>query len=168
MRLGAYWLGGGMTLLVLATACTAEIADEGEEDVSTVVDGVVTTDGLSPDALGIPSNGAQTVPSTGALTVPSIGTLTMLAEWQGGYCADVSVTNRTSTPATSWTVVLDLNESTVNSLWNAESSQSGSILTVRPRLDNAKIPAGGSTSFGFCATSAGRTYRPAVLSVTQS
>jgi cellulase/cellobiase CelA1 len=164
MRLGAYRLGSVMTLFVLAAACTAATAED-EEEASDLHDAVVITDGLSPDALGTPSNGATTVPSNGAPTAPLSGALTMLSDWGSGYCANISISSQGTKPTTSWTVVLDLKQSTLSSLWNAESSENGSILTVRPPLRSATGLAGAPTSFGFCANATGKNYRPAVISV---
>lgn len=151
-----------MTCLALAAACTAAPAED-DEEASVLYDGVVTTDGLSPDALPTtPSNGSPATPSNGSPT-----SVTILSDWGSGYCASVSVTNEGTTQVTSWTAVIDLKQSAVNSLWNAESSQSGSILTVRSPAGSA-IPAGGSTSFGFCASAASSSDRPVVVSITQT
>ncbi|MEJ2610973.1 MAG: expansin EXLX1 family cellulose-binding protein [Candidatus Thiodiazotropha sp.] len=83
-----------------------------------------------------PTSAAQTAMST-------------ITTWDTGYCANVSVTNPNSVPL-DWVVTLDI-KGTVNSLWNAEWSQSGTILTASDVSSNRTLAAGRTTGFGFCA-----------------
>lgn len=78
------------------------------------------------------------------------------SSWNGGYQADVVVTNGGSTPLSGWTVTWTLpSGQTLNSVWNGTLSQSGSAVTVRNASWNAQVPANGQTSFGLSASSPG-------------
>ncbi|MGK3964557.1 expansin EXLX1 family cellulose-binding protein [Sorangium sp. So ce118] len=127
---------------MLVAGCTA--AAPGEEAADDLTSSVVTTDGLG------------------------VAALTRAADWGSGYCASVNVANQGNTPVTSWTVVIDLKQSAVSSLWNAASSRSGSLLTATSQPGSAAIPVGGATSFGFCANATGGDYQPVMVSMTQS
>ncbi|MGK4005818.1 cellulose binding domain-containing protein [Sorangium sp. So ce1036] len=129
-----------------AAACTAATGDE--EEAGVLSGEVITTDGLSPDAL-----------SPG---VPLSGALSLMTDWGTGYCATLNVTNPGATQATSWTVLIDLRESNVFTLWGAAYSQSGSVLTVT-QSNGSAIPPGGSVSVGFCANATGSDYQPVIV-----
>lgn len=92
--------------------------------------------------------------------------LTLQSDWGAGYCANVSLQNTSSAAVTSWSVVIDLNQSTLSNAWSSTTSVSGTRLTVTPAGFNANIPANGSASFGFCATSSSATARPTIVSAT--
>ncbi|WP_437839401.1 expansin EXLX1 family cellulose-binding protein [Sorangium sp. So ce1153] len=143
MRSLAYRSAVALSFLgLLVAGCTA--AAPGEEAADDLTSSVVTTDGLG------------------------VAALTRAADWGSGYCANVNVANQGNTPVTSWTVVIDLRQSAVSSLWNAASSRSGSLLTATSQPGSAAIPVGGATSFGFCANATGSDYQPVMVSMTQS
>ncbi|MGR8933526.1 MAG: cellulose binding domain-containing protein, partial [Gammaproteobacteria bacterium] len=87
---------------------------------------------------------------------PSSGTgnvdagLTIQSDWGNGYCADVKVKNL-GDAAVQWEVSLEI-EGHANNVWNAVYSQNGAILSANGVDWNSWIPAGGETSFGFCAS----------------
>ncbi|WP_437562289.1 expansin EXLX1 family cellulose-binding protein [Sorangium sp. So ce542] len=143
MRSLAYRTAAAFSLSGLfAVACTAEVP--GEEAADDLTSAVVTTDGLG------------------------VAALTRSSDWGSGYCANVNVVNEGTTPVTSWTVVIDLRQSTLSNLWEAQSSRSGSLLTVTPASGRGQIPVGGAASFGFCATATGSDYQPVMVSMTQT
>jgi len=75
--------------------------------------------------------------------------VTITTDWGRGYCADVAVVNTTAN-AVRWKTRFRV-QGTINNLWNAAYTQSGSILTARGLDWNRTVPAGGSVRFGFCA-----------------
>ncbi|MEE2830491.1 MAG: DUF1592 domain-containing protein [Myxococcota bacterium] len=79
-----------------------------------------------------------------------IASLVIQSDWVAGYCADVTVENPLAVEVT-WQIELEI-EGTISSLWNAidTPTSSGSVQFVGVAW-NASIPAGQSTSFGFCA-----------------
>ena len=98
---------------------------------------------------------------------PSLSaTLTSQTSWQTGYCDNVTVKNLSTTNTTSWTVVIQLNQSTMNQIWSAAGTVAGSLLTAKSLSWNAVIAPSGTTSFGFCATKTGANPTPAIVSVT--
>lgn len=70
-------------------------------------------------------------------------------DWGSGYCANVNVTNGSSSTQT-WRVQFTI-EGTIYTLWNAVWQQSGSSLTASGVSWNATLPPGGTAQFGYCA-----------------
>ncbi|MCX5116118.1 cellulase family glycosylhydrolase [Micromonospora sp. NBC_00362] len=76
--------------------------------------------------------------------------------WGNGYQGQVTVTNDTSAPITSWRVEFDLpSSSTVSQSWNAQQTTSGSHYTFANVSWNGTLAAGASTSFGFLVNGTG-------------
>lgn len=101
---------------------------------------------------------AATVAAAG-LTVAATGsaqaatgcqvTYTISSQWQGGFGANVSITNLGSA-INSWTLDWSFADGqTITSLWNGNDTQSGAGVSVASLSYNGSIPTGGSTSFGF-------------------
>lgn len=88
--------------------------------------------------------------------------LTVQSDWGSGYCASVSVSNHSNAAVTSWQVVINTNNSTINNLWNGNLN--GNAITGMSY--NSTITAGGNTSFGFCANTNGNNYLPTLSSVS--
>jgi hypothetical protein len=117
------------------------------------------------------SGGGSTSATTSARSDPlsSDGvnaTLRVQSDWKSGYCADVTLENTGAAAVTSWTVVVDLHQSTLTNSWNGAVSTSGSQITVTPTAGNGAIAAGGSLdAFGFCGSATGTTYLPELVSL---
>jgi cellulase/cellobiase CelA1 len=88
------------------------------------------------------------------------------SSWGGGYCDNLTVTNSGSTAVSAWTVVLDTQQSTIVSDWNATFAGNAPDYTITPESYNASIPAGGSQTVGFCANVTGTNSSPTIVSVT--
>ena len=71
-------------------------------------------------------------------------------DWGAGYCATVTVTNR-SRSARAWKASMRLPHE-LDSIWNAVGTKRGSRLLVRGESYNRVLGRGKSTTFGFCAT----------------
>lgn len=93
-------------------------------------------------------------------------TVSLSSDWGAGYCADVFLRNTSGSAVSSWTVVVELNQSQLSNLWNGTHSVSGSRMTVRPLSWNTQIAPGASVNFGYCASSTGGNYRPTIASAT--
>jgi hypothetical protein len=67
----------------------------------------------------------------------------------------IFVTNNGTEPATGWSVVLDMNQSSLGNYWNSDFSSTTGIVTATPSYswDPAAVIAPGETSsaMGFCA-----------------
>ncbi|AGL19175.1 arabinofuranosidase catalytic domain-containing protein [Actinoplanes sp. N902-109] len=74
---------------------------------------------------------------------------TINSQWQGGFGADVSVSDL-GDPINGWRLSWDFGAGqTVTQLWNGTYTQSGAAVTVTNAAYNGSIPTGGSISFGF-------------------
>lgn len=94
-------------------------------------------------------------------------TLTISEDWPAGYCATLSVTNATSTEATTFSVTLNTNASTIYTSWSATFSATSGTTTITPQSWNAVLlPGETEASIGFCANRAvvGSGALPTVIS----
>jgi hypothetical protein len=64
-----------------------------------------------------------------------------------------------------WTVKIATNGASIDQIWSASQTTSGTTMTVTPAAHNQSIPAGGSVDFGYCGSG---NKRPAVTSITVS
>ncbi len=107
---------------------------------------------------------AESALTSGVLTVTATATST----WNTGYCENVVVANGGTAATTSWTVTLSIGSASLSNGWSGTFGSSGGTLTVTPLSWNAAIGPGQSTSFGFCATSAGAPPPATVVSASAS
>jgi hypothetical protein len=74
---------------------------------------------------------------------------TITSQWQGGFGADVAVTNL-GDPVTSWTVTWSFAAGqSVTQAWNTTVTQSGTAVTARNVSYNGTLATGATASFGF-------------------
>jgi len=85
--------------------------------------------------------------------------------WSSGYCANVNITNSGNVTASTWVVVLELNQASIYSSWNGTFVGSGSRKTVSPVGWNAKVAPGVTLqAFGYCANTTGSNSAPKIIS----
>jgi hypothetical protein len=73
--------------------------------------------------------------------------------WQGGFTANVTITNNGSSAMTSWTLTFAFpGDQKITNAWNAAVTQSGTSVTATNLNYNGAISPGGSQSFGFQGT----------------
>ncbi|MFI6236877.1 non-reducing end alpha-L-arabinofuranosidase family hydrolase [Micromonospora sp. NPDC050784] len=71
------------------------------------------------------------------------------SQWQGGFGANVAITNL-GDPLSSWTLTWSYGAGqTVTQAWNTSLTQSGSAVTARNVSYNGSVPTNGTVSFGF-------------------
>ncbi len=87
------------------------------------------------------------------------------SDWGSGYCANVNISN-SGAPTTSWTVVINLNQSTLANAWGANTTSSGGQLTATSLSYNGALATNGTASFGFCGNGTGSNDHPTVASVS--
>ncbi|MEV0239878.1 cellulose binding domain-containing protein [Streptomyces sp. NPDC050674] len=86
--------------------------------------------------------------------------------WQGGYTADVTLTNTGSSPVNGWNLAFTLPAGqTITSAWNAGISPSSGAVTARNLAYNASLAPGGQVSFGLQASYSGSFAKPAAFSL---
>jgi predicted carbohydrate-binding protein with CBM5 and CBM33 domain len=106
----------------------------------------VVFDGGSGEVTGI---GSTAPPPT---TTPCRATYTVTNSWPGGFQAQVTVANPTTSTMYGWTVTwVTPDGQTINSAWNGSLSQAGSLATMKNAGWNSVLAPSGSTSFGFTA-----------------
>lgn len=85
-------------------------------------------------------------------------------QWPGGFQAQVTVHNGSSARS-SWTVSWTFpNGQTITQLWNGDSSQSGSTVTVHNVSYNGNLGPNASTTFGFLGSWNGSNGVPSSVS----
>ncbi|MGQ4380020.1 cellulose binding domain-containing protein [Streptomyces sp. SAS_267] len=98
-----------------------------------------------------------TPPSTGACTV----TYKITNQWQGGFQADVTLTNTGSTAWSGWNLGWPFSDGQkVTQLWNADYTQSGVTVTAKNVGWNANVAAGSTVAFGFTGSWTGANTKP--------
>lgn len=70
--------------------------------------------------------------------------------WQGGFTANVTITNNGTLAINSWTLTFAFpGDQKITNAWNASVTQTGANVTATNLSYNTTIPPGGSQSFGF-------------------
>ncbi|MFE2530590.1 cellulose binding domain-containing protein [Streptomyces sp. NPDC059371] len=101
-----------------------------------------------------------TPPSTGACTV----TYRITNQWQGGFQADVALTNTGSTAWSGWNLGWSFTDGQkITQLWNADHTQSGAAVTARNVGWNANVAPGSTVGFGFTGSWTGTNTKPSVF-----
>ncbi|MGE5292358.1 MAG: GH12 family glycosyl hydrolase domain-containing protein [Micromonosporaceae bacterium] len=90
-------------------------------------------------------------------------TYSVVNSWQGGFQAQVTVTNGSSARS-SWTVGWTFpGDQKISSLWNATYTQSGESVTAKNMSYNGTLAPGASTTFGFTGTYTSSNASPTSL-----
>ncbi|MER7404654.1 GDSL-type esterase/lipase family protein [Streptomyces sp. NPDC000070] len=86
-----------------------------------------------------------------------------VSSWQGGYQAEVTVTNTSASAASGWTAtVVPANGARVNQIWNgALTTAADGTATVTNAAWNGALAPGASATFGFVATAPATAGAPA-------
>jgi endoglucanase len=102
----------------------------------------------------VPSSSSSAPTPSGTCTA----TFKSTGNWQGGFQAEVTVTNAGTAAGRTWTVGWTYpSGTTVASLWNGVLSTSGSAVTVRNAGHNGSLAPGAATAFGFVGSGAAAT-----------
>ena len=110
------------------------------------------------DDLGRASQAATAVPNLKAV-------IEKTNSWASGYCVNVNISTPAAAAASTWVVVLELNQARIYSSWNGNFTGSGSRKTVTPVGWNASVAAGATLqAFGYCANTTGASSTPAIVS----
>jgi glucuronoarabinoxylan endo-1,4-beta-xylanase len=87
------------------------------------------------------------------------------SQWQGGFNADVTVTNL-GDALTGWTLTWSFGAGqSVTQAWNATVTQSGAAVSARNAAHNATIATNGTASFGFTGSWSGSNPSPTGFAV---
>ena len=122
-----------------------------------------TDTGLSPAtaytyAVAADGSGSVSAPSASVTATTSAGTgdsgctaaFQISNQWQGGFQANMTITNTETSATTGWTVTWQIpSGQQITSSWNAVTSQSGQSETATSEPYNGAIAPTASTSFGL-------------------
>ncbi|AGL16784.1 non-reducing end alpha-L-arabinofuranosidase family hydrolase [Actinoplanes sp. N902-109] len=87
------------------------------------------------------------------------------SQWQGGFNADVSITNL-GDALSNWSLTWSYGAGqTVAQAWNATVTQSGTAVTAKNAAYNGSVATGGTVSFGFTGSWTGSNPVPASFAV---
>jgi len=101
----------------------------------------------------------------GAATAGCSVNYAVSSQWQGGFGANVSITNL-GDPLTSWTLTWSFGAGqTVTQAWNTSLTQSGSAVTAQNVSYNGSVPTNGAVSFGFNGSWTGSNPAPTSFAV---
>ncbi|MGW6128523.1 cellulose binding domain-containing protein [Cellulomonas sp. NPDC055163] len=106
------------------------------------------TTGPTPTTSPTPTPEPTTPVPAGACTA----TYRTVNTWSGGFQGEVTVT--AGSPSTSWSVTWRPSGERVDQAWNGTLTTLGGQVVVRSADWNGRLPAGGSTTFGFLGTGA--------------
>ncbi|NEC88489.1 cellulose binding domain-containing protein [Streptomyces sp. SID12501] len=86
--------------------------------------------------------------------------------WQGGFTADVTITNTGSSPVSGWKLAFTLpSGQQITNAWNAGLSGSSGAVTASNVSHNGEVAAGGQATFGFQGSSSGTFAKPTAFSL---
>ncbi|MEU4448203.1 cellulose binding domain-containing protein [Actinosynnema sp. NPDC050801] len=87
-----------------------------------------------------------------------MATARVTGSWQGGFQADVTVTNTGTARLNGWTVTWTRpGDQTINSLWNGRLTQTGTSVSVDDVGWNGTLAPAASGSFGYTASGSAGT-----------
>ncbi|GAA3345074.1 hypothetical protein GCM10020358_50800 [Amorphoplanes nipponensis] len=120
---------------------------------------------VSAGAMLLASAAVAVALPAGAATAGCAVTYTVSSQWQGGFGADVVVTNL-GDPLTSWTLTWSYSAGqTVTQAWNTTLTQSGAAVTARNVSYNGTVATNGTASFGFNGSSPGSNPAPTAFAL---
>src|SRR4051812_39022873 len=87
------------------------------------------------------------------------------SQWQGGFGANVSITNL-GDPITSWTLTWSFGAGqTVTQAWNTTLTQSGAAVTAKNVSYNGSVATNGTVAFGFNGSWTGSNPAPTTFAL---
>jgi glucuronoarabinoxylan endo-1,4-beta-xylanase len=120
---------------------------------------------VSAGALLLASGAVATALPAGAAAAGCSVSYAVSSQWQGGFGADVTITNL-GDPLTSWTLGWSYSAGqTVTQAWNATLTQSGAAVTAKNVSYNGAIASNGTVSFGFNGSWTGSNPAPTSFAV---
>ncbi|MEV4215957.1 glycoside hydrolase N-terminal domain-containing protein [Micromonospora sp. NPDC049662] len=122
----------------------------------------------TPSPTDTPSPIPTPTPTVSSTPSPSgaRATYTVTNAWSGGFQGSVTVTAG-ATAIRGWTVSWTFpNGQAISQIWGGTHTQSGASVRVTNVDYNGSLPAGGSTTFGFLATSTGTNNPPTDITCT--
>src|SRR5262245_59765096 len=116
-------------------------------------------------ALLLTSAGIAVAMPAGAAAAGCSVNYAVSSQWQGGFGANVTITNL-GDPLTGWTLTWSFGAGqTVTQAWNTTLTQSGSAVTAKNVSYNGSVATNGTVSFGFNGSWTGSNPAPTSFAV---
>ncbi|WP_328872046.1 cellulase family glycosylhydrolase [Streptomyces sp. NBC_00287] len=113
-----------------------------------------------------PRSATATLTTTNPPTGTCAVTYRVVNEWPGGFQADLTVRNTSTTPVNGWTLTFAFPAGqTVTNMWGGVPTQTADTVRVAPASYTTTIPASGSVSIGFTGTKGTTNPSPSVFTL---
>lgn len=136
--------------------------DDSAEAFYSCIDVEFTDPNVTPSPTSTPATPTPTAtPTAPSATHACQVKYTITSQWDGGFNADVVLTNPRATPINGWTLTWSFpSNQRITRLWNGNVSQTGSGVTVTNESWNGVLATGGKATIGFSATLQGTNPTP--------
>lgn len=133
--------------------CAKRIFNENPIVTATVISSTAPPATLAPQPTATPLTPTESTTLQSNLRVTS--------EWETGFCASVSVTNRSATQAVqNWQVVFTAPQAKIDNIWNGSMQKSQDTYTLTSSNTTALPPGGKNEQMGFCGMKNGANFLP--------
>ncbi|MFF0722683.1 cellulose binding domain-containing protein [Micromonospora sp. NPDC003816] len=120
---------------------------------------------VTAGAVLLASAGVAVAMPAGAAAAGCTVNYTVASQWQGGFGANVVITNN-GDPVTNWTLTWRFDAGqTIDQAWNATVTQSGAAVSAQNVSYNGTIPTNGTASFGFNGSWTGSNPAPVIFAL---
>ncbi len=156
--------GSSTSVTVAPYSLTTVILTPGNGVTPTPTPGITPTATPTAGLTPTPTHTPVPTPTAGITPTPTVGktptpmptstsgssckvTYTINSQWQGGFGANISITNTGTTTINGWSLQFSFaNGQTITQGWNGTFTQSGSAVTITNLSYNGSIPPGASAS----------------------
>gem|GEM_PF-6077036 len=98
---------------------------------------------------------------------PLSAELEVFSEWSWGYCAHVVIENQGTEATEQWQAEVELGSGQIDTLWTADWSAAGTVLSAQNSAGAGTIQPGLDTRFGWCASKESTdAWQPTLLGVS--
>jgi hypothetical protein len=152
-HIGAFYAAAGLELHQGGAISYLPMTCYSQATPLVALEGIRTDGGAGGDTGTGPGSQPQPVGTLGA-------SVTINSSWDGNYCAELKVTNQSSTTTSTWSVVLDLSGASIGSSWNGAFATAEGGTTITPASWNSQIAPDTTTTLGYCASHANGSTPP--------
>ena len=140
---------------IAAGATATQTSQLGDSFATCLATGITATVTVNVGNVGAAATASANLVITQPVTIPSPSCSVTYSpnNWQGGFTANVTITNNGPSALNGWTLDFAFpGDQHITGSWNAGITQAGADVTATNTSSNGAIPVGGSQSFGFQGT----------------